>query len=77
MTLLAQFLVALGAAAGRIVHYDDAAIHPHLNECVILVGPSGKGRKAPHGTTSTRCSRASGSASPFTACPRDYRRAKD
>jgi len=45
MALLAQFLVAFGAAAGRHVHYAVEATRHHLNEFVILVGPSGKGRK--------------------------------
>ena len=45
MALLAQFLVAFGAAAGRNVHYAVEATRHHLNEFVILVGPSGKGRK--------------------------------
>jgi Protein of unknown function (DUF3987) len=45
MALLAQFLVAFGAAAGRHVHYTVEATDHHLNEFVILVGPSGKGRK--------------------------------
>ena len=45
MALLAQFLVAFGAAAGRNVHYAVEATSHHLNEFVILVGPSGKGRK--------------------------------
>ncbi len=45
MALLAQFLVAFGAAAGRDVHYAVEATRHHLNEFVILVGPSGKGRK--------------------------------
>jgi len=45
MALLAQFLVAFGAAAARNVHYAVEATHHHLNEFVILVGPSGKGRK--------------------------------
>jgi hypothetical protein len=45
MALLTQFLVAFGAAAGRNVHYEVEATSHHLNEFVILVGPSGKGRK--------------------------------
>jgi hypothetical protein len=45
MALLAQFLVAFGAAAGRNVHYAVEATRHHLNEFCILVGPSGKGRK--------------------------------
>jgi len=45
MALLAQFLGAFGAAAGRHVHYAVEATRHHLNEFVILVGPSGKGRK--------------------------------
>jgi hypothetical protein len=45
MALLAQFLVAFSAAAGRDVHYAVEATRHHLNEFVILVGPSGKGRK--------------------------------
>lgn len=45
MALLAQFLVAFGAAAGRDIHYAVEATRHHLNEFVILVGPSGKGRK--------------------------------
>lgn len=45
MALLAQFLVAFGAAAGRHVCYTVEATDHHLNEFVILVGPSGKGRK--------------------------------
>jgi hypothetical protein len=45
MALLAQFLVAFGAAAGRNVHYVVEATEHRLNEFVILVGPSGKGRK--------------------------------
>jgi hypothetical protein len=45
IALLAQFLVAFGAAAGRHVHYAVEATRHHLNEFVILVGPSGKGRK--------------------------------
>lgn len=45
MALLAQFLVAFGAAAGHDVHYAVEATRHHLNEFVILVGPSGKGRK--------------------------------
>jgi hypothetical protein len=45
MALLSQFLVAFGAAAGRHVHYAVEATRHHLNEFVILVGPSGKGRK--------------------------------
>lgn len=45
MALLAQFLVAFGAAAGRNVHYAVEATAHRLNEFVILVGPSGKGRK--------------------------------
>lgn len=45
MALLAQFLVAFGTAAGRRVHYQVEASRHHLNEFVILVGPSGKGRK--------------------------------
>ena len=45
MALLAQFLVAFGAAAGRHVHYALEATCHHLNEFAILVGPSGKGRK--------------------------------
>ncbi|MGP0050028.1 MAG: hypothetical protein ACLPZR_14430 [Solirubrobacteraceae bacterium] len=45
MALLAQFLVAFGAAAGRNVHYAVEATTHCLNEFVILVGPSGKGRK--------------------------------
>ncbi|MCA1679655.1 MAG: hypothetical protein LC777_12265 [Actinobacteria bacterium] len=40
-----EFLVAFGAAAGRNVHYAVEATRHHLNEFVILVGPSGKGRK--------------------------------
>jgi len=44
MALLTQFLVAFGAAAGRNVHYAVEATAHHLNEFVILVGPSGKGR---------------------------------
>jgi hypothetical protein len=45
MALLVQFLVAFGAAAGRNAHYAVEATRHHLNEFVILVGPSGKGRK--------------------------------
>ena len=45
MALLTQFLVAFGAAAGRNIHYAVEATRHHLNEFVILVGPSGKGRK--------------------------------
>ena len=45
IALLTQFLVAVGAAAGRNVHYAVEATRHHLNEFVILVGPSGKGRK--------------------------------
>lgn len=45
MALLSQFLVAFGAAAGRNVHYSVEATRHHLNEFLILVGPSGKGRK--------------------------------
>ena len=45
MALLAQFLVAFGAAAGRNVRYTVEATDHHLNEFLILVGPSGKGRK--------------------------------
>jgi hypothetical protein len=45
MALLTHFLVAFGAAAGRDVHYAVEATAHHLNEFVILVGPSGKGRK--------------------------------
>jgi hypothetical protein len=45
MALLVQFLVAFGAAAGRHVHYAVEATRHHLNEYVILVGPSGTGRK--------------------------------
>jgi hypothetical protein len=36
MALLAQFLVAIGAAAGRDVHYAVEATRHHLNEFVIL-----------------------------------------
>lgn len=45
MALLIQFLVCFGAAAGRNVHYPVEASRHHLNEYVILIGPSGKGRK--------------------------------
>src|ERR1700735_2708528 len=45
MALLVQFLIAFGAAAGRGVHYTVEATRHHLNEFVILVGPSGKGSK--------------------------------
>jgi Protein of unknown function (DUF3987) len=45
IALLTQFLVAFGAAAGRNVHYEVEATRHHLNEFVVLVGPSGKGRK--------------------------------
>jgi hypothetical protein len=45
MALLAQFLIAFGVADGRNVHYAVEATRHHLNEFVILVGPSGKGRK--------------------------------
>ncbi|MEJ7786917.1 MAG: DUF3987 domain-containing protein [Solirubrobacteraceae bacterium] len=45
MALLTQFLIAFGVAAGRNVHYAVEATRHHLNEFVILVGPSGKGRK--------------------------------
>jgi hypothetical protein len=45
MALLLQFLVAFGAAAGRQARYTVEATDHHLNEFVILVGPSGKGRK--------------------------------
>jgi hypothetical protein len=45
MALLLQFLVAFGAAAGRHARYTVEATDHHLNEFVILVGPSGKGRK--------------------------------
>jgi hypothetical protein len=45
MALLAQFLVTFGAAAGRHVRYVVEATRHHLNEFVILIGPSGKGRK--------------------------------
>jgi hypothetical protein len=45
MALLTQFLVAFGAAAGPHVHYTVEATAHRLNEFVILVGPSGKGRK--------------------------------
>jgi len=45
MALLAQFLVAFGAAAGRGAHYQvEASVH-YPNEFVVLVGASGKGRK--------------------------------
>jgi uncharacterized protein DUF3987 len=45
MALLVQFLVCFGAAAGRNIHYVVEATRHSLNEFVILVGPSGKGRK--------------------------------
>jgi hypothetical protein len=45
MALLIQFLVCFGAAAGRNIHYAVEATRHSLNEFVILVGPSGKGRK--------------------------------
>ncbi|MDQ6617419.1 MAG: YfjI family protein [Actinomycetota bacterium] len=45
MALLAQFLVAFGAAAGRGAHYQvEASLH-YPNEFVVLVGATGKGRK--------------------------------
>jgi hypothetical protein len=45
MALLVQFLACFGAAAGRNIHYAVEATRHSLNEFVILVGPSGKGRK--------------------------------
>ena len=45
MALLAQFLVAFGAACGRGAHYPVEASRHHPNEFCVLVGPSAKGRK--------------------------------
>ena len=45
IALLAQFLIAFGAAAGRNVSYTVEATSHHLNEFCVLVGPTGKGRK--------------------------------
>ena len=45
LALLAQFLVAFGTAAGRNAYYEVEASRHYPNEFVVLVGPSGKGRK--------------------------------
>jgi len=45
MALLAQFLVAFGAACGRGAHYAIEADRHDPNEFCVLVGPSAKGRK--------------------------------
>ncbi|MDQ6613639.1 MAG: YfjI family protein [Actinomycetota bacterium] len=45
MALLAQFLVAFGAAAGRGAYYQVEASRHYPNEFVVLVGASAKGRK--------------------------------
>ncbi|MGH2895403.1 MAG: DUF3987 domain-containing protein, partial [Solirubrobacteraceae bacterium] len=45
MALLAQFLVAFGAACGRGAHYEVEADRHYPNEFCVLVGPSAKGRK--------------------------------
>jgi len=45
MALLAQFLVAFGAACGRGAHYQVEADRHYPNEFCVLVGPSSKGRK--------------------------------
>ncbi|MHB8290620.1 MAG: YfjI family protein [Acidimicrobiales bacterium] len=43
--ILAQLLVGLGSALGRHPHYRVGASRHGTNEFVILVGPSGSGRK--------------------------------
>jgi hypothetical protein len=71
MALLVQFLVAFGAAAGRYIHYPVEATRHHLNEYVILVGPSGTGRKGSAGITSRRCFARLTRTSLTVVCPRD------
>ncbi len=45
LALLTQFLVAFGTAAGRHAYYEVEASRHYPNEFLVLVGPSGKGRK--------------------------------
>jgi hypothetical protein len=45
LALLTQFLVAFGVAAGRHAFYEVEASRHYPNEFLVLVGPSGKGRK--------------------------------
>jgi hypothetical protein len=45
MAMLAQFLVAFGAACGRGAHYTIEADRHYPNEFCVLVGASAKGRK--------------------------------
>ena len=76
VALLAQFLVCFGVAAGRRVSYTVEATAHHLNEFAVLVGPTGKGRKAPPGITCTRCSSTPISGSSPAACHQGCHRAR-
>jgi hypothetical protein len=45
VAILAQLLVAFGAAVGRGAHFQVEATHHHPNEFLVLVGDSAKARK--------------------------------
>jgi hypothetical protein len=45
VAILVQLLVAVGSILGRGPHYQVGASRHRANEFVVLVGPSGSGRK--------------------------------
>jgi hypothetical protein len=56
IAILAQLLVAFGAAVGRGAFFQVEATRHHANEFLVLVGDSAKAAKAAPGITSDACS---------------------